>query len=157
MVSLKAAKGGSRSLDKLHRSLITQHLVVLLADPGLSGDLSEDEVDRSRSDLEEEEGDDSLDEGALNLTPQGRGRAPKRHLNHTHNNINNNNNNNNILHLGKGGHPNGGLSPPSPIPNPAAGLQAALAALQAGQLSLNQVSLTLPHLRICKQARRKAR
>jgi hypothetical protein len=134
------------------------YMLSILVDNGLNGDLLSEEEERSRSDLDEEDGEDSMDSdkvGALNLVTSShhsptrlasRGRTQHREKLHV-----NNNNNMHHLHLHKGGGGGGGrgegtlnngqLSPPSPI-NPSSAhlqIQTVLAALQAGHLTLNQV------------------
>lgn len=159
-------------LQKLHKNFISS-CIRTLSDNGLNGDLLSEEEERSRSDLDEEDGDsmdsDKVVGGALNLvtsathSPRARSRSNnnhnshrdrerERHLNNNNTNLNNNNNNHHHHHIhshlsknggGGGGqangHHGGQLSPPSPLAPSPAGIQAALAALQAGQLSLNQV------------------
>ncbi|XP_021963856.1 protein nubbin isoform X2 [Folsomia candida] len=155
-------------LKRMDRSLSSP-----ATDNGLNGDLLSEEEERSRSDLDEEDGDsmdsDKVVGGALNLvtsathSPRARSRSNnnhnshrdrerERHLNNNNTNLNNNNNNHHHHHIhshlsknggGGGGqangHHGGQLSPPSPLAPSPAGIQAALAALQAGQLSLNQL------------------
>jgi len=129
-----------------------EYLLCHIPDNGLNGDLlSEDE--RSGSELGED-GEDSMDSdrvGALNLVTSSDRLASQTHPHSQNNNTsplsNQHNHHHHHRHPSKNGNSgvnsqsngHGQLSSPTTLTPSAASVQAALAALQAGQLSLNQV------------------